>query len=242
MSFPAIVTDFDHNGFPDILVTSFPMDRLDFLAEDVGKEMLGIPTKVEKTRLFLNQGKGKFIDASKAWNIDKMIYAMGLNSGDINNDGFIDFYAGTGAFAFSTLVPNRVFINDRGKGFKEVTYQSRMGHLQKGHGVSFGDIDNDGDQDVYITLGGAVEGDYAHNALFINENKVHKFVKINFSAKERKNVIGTQVELTFKSPRGIEKRIYTVGDGGTFGANSLGLCIGYLEDEELIDQKIVNLY
>ena len=242
MSFPAIVTDFDHNGFPDILVTSFPMDRLDFLAEDVGKEMLGIPTKVEKTRLFLNQGKGKFIDASKAWNIDKMIYAMGLNSGDINNDGFIDFYAGTGAFAFSTWVPNRVFINDRGKGFKEVTYQSRMGHLQKGHGVSFGDIDNDGDQDVYITLGGAVEGDYAHNALFINENKVHKFVKINFSAKERKNVIGTQVELTFKSPRGIEKRIYTVGDGGTFGANSLGLCIGYLEDEELIDQKIVNLY
>lgn len=240
MSFPAIVTDFDHNGFPDILVTSFPMDRLDFLAEDVGKEMLGISTKIEKTRLFLNQGKGKFIDASKAWNIDKMIYAMGLNSGDINNDGFIDFYAGTGAFAFSTLVPNRVFINDRGRSFKEVTHQSKMAHLQKGHGVSFGDIDNDGDQDVYITLGGAVEGDNAHNALFINENKVHKFVKINLSAKERKNIIGTQVELTIKSPRGIEKRFYTVGDGGTFGANSLGLCIGYLEDEEVIDQKILD--
>lgn len=240
MSFPAIVTDFDHNGFPDILVTSFPMNRLDFLAEDVGKEMLGIPTKIEKTRLFLNQGNGHFMDASKAWNIDKMIYAMGLNSGDLNNDGFMDFYAGTGAFAFSTLVPNRVFLNDRGHGFKEVTYQSRMGHLQKGHGVSFGDIDNDGDQDVYITLGGAVEGDNAHNALFINENKVHKFVKFKFSARERKkNIMGTRVILTFKTPRGVEKRYYTVGDGGTFGANSLGLCIGYLQDEELIGKSII---
>jgi hypothetical protein len=29
------------------------------------------------------------------------------------------------------------------------------GHLQKGHGVGFADLDNDGDQDIYIVMGGA---------------------------------------------------------------------------------------
>jgi len=51
--------------------------------------------------------------------------------------------------------------------------------------------------------------------------------------------MGTRVVLTFKTLRGVEKRYYTVGDGGTFGANSLGLCIGYLQDEELIGKSII---
>ena len=34
--------------------------------------------------------------------------------------------------------------------------------MQKGHGISFGDLDNDGDQDIYEDMGGAVSGDLAH--------------------------------------------------------------------------------
>ena len=227
MSFPAIVVDFDHNGFPDILSTSFPLDRLDYVAQDVGEEMLGITSKVEKTRLFLNQGNETFKDVSKEWNIDKMIYAMGLNSGDLNNDGWIDIYAGTGAFAFTTLVPNRVFLNRSGKGFDEVTMQSGMGHLQKGHGIGFGDLDNDGDQDVYITLGGAVEGDVAHNALFVNPNTGNNWLRIQLRGKENKNSVGARVRVTGKSATGkVQSWYHTVGDGGTFGSNSMELELG----------------
>ncbi len=237
MSFPAIVADFDHNGFPDILTTSFPLDRLDFVAEDVGKEFLGIPNpSVEKTKLFLNYGNEIFKDVSKSWGIDKMIYAMGFNAGDLNNDGWIDFYAGTGAFAFTTLVPNRVFLNRQGLGFDEVTGSSGMAHLQKGHGIGFGDIDNDGDQDVYVTLGGAVEGDDAHNALFVNPNKVQNWVRLQLIGSANKNIIGARVKLSLKGGAGQSvERFYTVGDGGTFGSNSMELEIG-LGDATSINQ------
>jgi hypothetical protein len=239
MSFPAIVVDFDHNGFPDILSTSFPLDRLDYVAQDVGEEMLGITSKVEKTRLFLNQGNETFKDVSKEWNIDKMIYAMGLNSGDLNNDGWIDIYAGTGAFAFTTLVPNRVFLNRGGKGFDEVTMQSGMGHLQKGHGIGFGDLDNDGDQDVYITLGGAVEGDVAHNALFVNPNTGNNWLRIQLRSKENKNSVGARVRVTGKLATGkVQSWHHTVGDGGTFGSNSMELELGLGAVSEIVEVRI----
>jgi hypothetical protein len=239
MSFPAIVVDFDHNGYPDILSTSFPLNRLDYVAKDVGEEMLGIPNKVEKTKLFLNQGNENFKEVSKEWNIDKMIFAMGFNSGDLNNDGWIDVYAGTGAFAFTTLVPNRVFLNRGGKGFDEVTMSSGMGHLQKGHGIGFGDLDNDGDQDVYVTLGGAVEGDDAHNALFVNPNTGNNWLRLQLRSSENKNSIGARVRVTGKTASGnLQNWYHTVGDGGTFGSNSMELEIGMGALTEILEVGI----
>lgn len=239
MSFPAIVVDFDHNGYPDILSTSFPLNRLDYVAQDVGEEMLGIPNKVEKTKLFLNQGNENFKEVSKEWNIDKMIFAMGFNSGDLNNDGWIDVYAGTGAFAFTTLVPNRVFLNRGGKGFDEVTMGSGMGHLQKGHGIGFGDLDNDGDQDVYVTLGGAVEGDDAHNALFVNPNTGNHWLRLQLRSRENKNSIGARVRVTGKTASGnLQNWYHTVGDGGTFGSNSVELEIGMGAVTEILEVRI----
>lgn len=227
MSFPAIIADFDHNGYPDILSTSFSLDRLDYVAEDVAKEFLKIPHDVETAKLYLNMGNENFKDVTSSWNVNKMIYAMGLNAGDLNNDGWIDFYAGTGAFAFTTLVPNRVFLNQKGKGFAEVTTTSGMGHLQKGHGVAFGDIDNDGDQDVYITLGGAVEGDDAHNALFVNLNDPQHWIRLELKGSKGANIIGARLALTVIDENNQHSnRYYTVGEGGTFGSNCLELNIG----------------
>lgn len=40
-----------------------------------------------------------------------------------------------------------------------VTTSGGFGHLMKGHGVAFGDIDHDANQDVYMVLGGAYRGD-----------------------------------------------------------------------------------
>ena len=59
--------------------------------------------------------------------------------------GSLDFYIGTGAPDFSTIVPNRMFRNNNGKDFEEVTAAGNFVHIQKGHGVAFADIDQAGD-------------------------------------------------------------------------------------------------
>src|SRR5205814_2316351 len=78
---------------------------------------------------------------------------------DLDNDGYLDFYIGTGNPDLSTLIPNRMFRNAEGKFFQDVTTAGGFGHLQKGHGIAFADLDNDGDQDIFANMGGAYTGD-----------------------------------------------------------------------------------
>src|SRR6185295_9260934 len=96
---------------------------------------------------------------TKEAGLDKVYSPMGSNFGDLDNDGYLDFYLGTGDPNLSTLVPNRMFKNVAGNRFAEITASSRTGHLQKGHGVAFADWRRSGIQDVFIDLGGAVHGD-----------------------------------------------------------------------------------
>ena len=100
--------------------------------------------------------------------LDRSSPPMGTNFGDIDNDGYLDIYLGTGAPSFATLMPNLMFKNVAGKRFVDVTEATGTGHLQKGHGVAFADFDSDGDEDVVLNAGGAVPGDRYHNVLFQN--------------------------------------------------------------------------
>ena len=74
----------------------------------------------------------------------KVIPTMGLNFGDLDNDGWLDFYLGTGNPDLGSLIPNRMFRNAGGRSFQDVTTAGNFGHLQKGHAICFGDFDNDG--------------------------------------------------------------------------------------------------
>ena len=93
---------------------------------------------------------------------------MGSNFGDIDGDGFLDIYLGTGSPPYSYLMPNVLLRGVAGRRFEDVTIASGTGHLQKGHGVSFADWDRDGDVDLFFEAGGATPGDKAHNVLFQN--------------------------------------------------------------------------
>ena len=72
---------------------------------------------------------------------------------DFDNDGLLDIY-----FATCTLLPlgtaekgpNRLYKNLGGDRFKDVTAASGLGYRGFCHGIIAGDIDNDGDQDVFL--------------------------------------------------------------------------------------------
>ena len=109
---------------------------------------------------------------------------MGSNFADFDNDGYLDFYLGTGEPSYDMLVPNRMFKNVEGKRFAEITATAGTGHLQKGHGVACGDWDRDGNIDIFIETGGATPGDRYHNVLFQNPGHDNHWLTVKLIGKK----------------------------------------------------------
>ena len=159
--------------------------------------------------------------------MDGIILAMGANFGDLDNDGFLDCYIGTGNPDLRSLLPNRMMRNVGGQRFAEATFSGGFGHIQKGHGVSFADIDNDGDQDIYIVLGGAYDGDFYQNVLFENPGHGHRWLTLRLEGvQSNRDALGARIQARIRE-NGLVRDIYaTVGSGGSFGASSLQQEIG----------------
>jgi len=122
------------------------------------------------------------------------------------------------------VVPNRMFHNVEGKGFEEVSSAGNFGHIQKGHAIAFGDLDRDGDQDIYQVLGGAYEGDRFTNILYENPISDHNWLIVELQGtSSNRSAIGCQIQIQLDDGRQLFR---TVGTGGSFGASSLQQEIG----------------
>ncbi len=237
-SFPAWFWDFDQDGWEDLLVLSYDLRHVNEVHEAVAREYLGLPVQiahegrpveVEHSRLFRNRGDGTFEDVTRKAGVDKVLYAMGSNFGDLDNDGWLDFYVGTGTPDLRAIVPNRMFRNVDGRRFEEVTLEGGFGHIQKGHATAFADLDRDGDQDVYMVMGGAYEGDRFTSVLFENPGWLKRaWVTLGLEGRSaNRSAIGARVELIVVDTNGARRTLTrTVGTGGSFGAGSLQLEIG----------------
>jgi hypothetical protein len=228
-SFPAWFFDFDNDGFLDIFVSGYDTRRFSQVGGDAARDMLNMPPLGELPRLYHNNGDNTFTDVSKAYGVDHVNYAMGCNFGDIDNDGWPDYYLGTGAPEFTSIVPNKLYHNIGGKKFEDITYATNTGHIQKGHAVTFADIDNDGDQDIYMVVGGAVEGDRFRNVLFENTtNNANHWIKIKLEGfTANKMAVGARVKIKAKLPDGSFQNFYhTVNTGGSFGSKPLMVSAG----------------
>jgi len=228
-SFPTWFWDYDNDGRLDLFVSGYghPTRFLDGAAADVVSDVLGLPTDAERPRLYRNRGDGTFEDVTRPAGLWTVLLTMGTNFGDLDNDGWEDFYAGTGDPDFRTLIPNRMFRSAGDGTFQDVTTSGGFGHLQKGHGVSFGDVDGDGDQDVHQVMGGAYEGDWYPNVFFENPGHGNRWVTLRLvGAGANRDGIGARIRVDVDGPDGARSIHRVVSSGGSFGGNSLQQEIG----------------
>jgi hypothetical protein len=224
MSFTCWFFDYNNDGWPDIFVSGYWATMPNIVREYLGEKDKAVG---DRPRLYRNNKDGTFTDVSHEAHLDQLLLTMGANFGDLDNDGWLDFYAGTGAAPLTNIVPHQMFRNYQGQYFQNVTTSGGFGHLQKGHAVAFGDIDNDGNQDVFEVIGGAYTSDKFWSALFKNPGHGNHWVKLRLvGIKANRFAVGARIRVQTTEDGKTRQIFRTVNSGGSFGASSLRPHIG----------------
>lgn len=126
------IADVNRDGAPDIIL--------------VNSGSIADPKRSEnaRTRLYINDGQGKFTDRTAEWSLESSGYGMGVAVGDYDNDGWPDIF-------LTSFDGNNRLLKNNGERFEDVT--AKTGLRSDGAwatSAGFLDIDNDGDLDLYI--------------------------------------------------------------------------------------------
>jgi len=109
------------------------------------------------SRLFWNNGDGTFTDGTEAGNVGTDSFGMGSSIADYDGDGDLDWFVTS---IYDEVIEttdlrdgNRLFRNDGGRSFTDVTDAAGVRDGAWGWAATFCDIDNDGDLDLAQTNG-----------------------------------------------------------------------------------------
>ena len=222
-SFPAFFFDYDNDGWPDLFVASYYAS-----VDESIRSYLGLDPNAETMKLYKNMHDGTFEDVTKQVGLDKVVMAMGANFGDIDNDGYLDIYLGTGSPSYASVLPNVLLRNHDGKFFVDVTASSGTGELHKGHAVSFADLGNHGSVDLLEAIGGVSPGDSHAFRVFRNPGSHNSWLNVKLmGVHTNRAAIGARIKVTVENDQHEKRKIFrTVGSGGSFGASPLAQHIG----------------
>ncbi|MDA1113052.1 MAG: FG-GAP-like repeat-containing protein [Planctomycetota bacterium] len=231
--------DVNNDGNLDLFVSGYPLtDKVTDVISDRYGEARG--KKVDPLALYLGDGQGGFTDVTKEWNLDRVHLTMGANIGDVDSDGWMDIYLGTGAPSLEIMVPNVLLRNMGGEQFMDATTASGLGHLHKGHGIAMSDMDNDGDLDIYAQLGGWYVDSHSQNAMFINEGTPNHSVTLQLEGKSANRFgLGAKLKLTVMDG-GTRREIHLIAGGtGSFGSNPMEQHVGVGQATEILELEVI---
>ncbi len=216
--------DYDNDGDLDLYVAGFDEDIAVYAARYFG----GGHGERSWPRLYRNDGAGGFEDVTAASGLGAPEPAMGAGHGDLDGDGYPDIVLGTGSVDFDAVATNAAYLNRGGAAFEDVSVSAGLAHLQKGHGVAFGDLDRDGDQDLYVQTGGFYPGDAFADALYRNPGAGNRWVTLELvGTRSARSAIGARVAVRVETRAGGSRTVHAlVGPSGSFGGSSLQLEIG----------------
>jgi hypothetical protein len=116
--------DYDNDGLADIFIASGP----------------GSPS-----RMYHNEGGGKFRDVTEAMGFTREGWAQGVCAGDYDNDGYTDLFV-------TYWGQNALYRNVGGRRFEDVTAKVHLtqNRTRYNTGCAFIDYDNDGKLDLFV--------------------------------------------------------------------------------------------
>ena len=219
-AFVTFFLDVDNDADLDIFISNSGSFRAFIAGQITGTA----PHDGDRQVLYRNNGDGTFTDVTRESGLYQAFGAMGANFGDIDSDGYLDIYLATGAPQMGRLERDALFRNNGDGTFTDATFALGLGNIGKGHGVTFGDVDTDGDVDIYVPVGGAFIGDQWHNLFYQNAGAGNNWLTLKLvGVKSNRDGIGAKVTLHVG-----DSVIYREVSGGCgFGStNSLSLEIG----------------
>ena len=227
--------DYDNDGWPDLFQAPFKLPE----PGEIAALHMGLPNHAETPRLYHNNRNGTFTDVTKPMKLDRAMLVMGSNFGDIDNDGWLDCYLGTGAPDFRALLPNRMFRNNEGKGFQDITTSAGLGHLQKGHAVAFADFNNDGNLDIFESIGGYYEGDAYESVLFENPGHGNHWIDLDLEGvRSNRSAIGARIRIRVDTAQGSREIFRSVTSGGSFGDSPFRVHAGLAQASAIREVEI----
>jgi hypothetical protein len=188
-----------------------------------------------RTTIFLQTPDGKFQERADLF--DMPASTMGSSFGDINNDGCYDFYLGTGTPEAWFILPKLMYVSESEgtrctERLTNISMLHGLGSIQKGHGIVFFDFDNDGDEDIYSSLGGMWPADRWPNQFFVNgSEQKNSWVTIRLRGRRTNHFgVGATIKVVAENVRGEEIVRYALVDQRTgFGSSPYLAHVGLLD-------------
>ncbi len=143
----AIFLDFDRDGNLDIYIGNY-FDYIDlwnlqstrFMHDGFERSRNG-----GRNVLFRNNGDGTFTDVAQEFGVDDTGWTLDVGAADIDNDGDLDLLSA------NDFGPDKLFLNRGAVGFTDVSDRAIGVDTRKGMNAEFGDYNNDGYIDIYVT-------------------------------------------------------------------------------------------
>jgi hypothetical protein len=159
----AIAFDYDHDGYVDLFIGSY-FQPINIFNPDTPRffpESFETANNGGGVTVFHNNHDGTFTDVSEKAGVKLSGWTRDIGHGDANNDGWDDIYV---ACDFGT---DHFFLNNGNGTFKDITETAVGFDSKKGMNVDWGDFDNDGLLDIYVTN---ITDDYMREGNFLWHN------------------------------------------------------------------------
>jgi len=159
----AVAFDYDHDGYVDLFIGSYfqPVNIFRPNTPRFFPESFETANNGGGLAVFHNNGNGAFTDVTEQAGLRQSGWTLALGHGDADNDGDDDLYV---ACDFGT---DRFFVNNGDGTFTDKTESAIAFDTKKGMNAEWGDFDNDGLLDVFVTN---ITGDYMREGNFLWRN------------------------------------------------------------------------